>query len=158
MTHLLHGSNNVVFRDDSTVVRVELLKKRLHHVVVQELLHVQGCYQELRVVDFLVSEIVHFIYYFVYFSVGNINVALLHGSFEFLYVDESCSVKIKLLEFFSEFVYFSGVSHLNEHVHGSLLQFALALERNQIFQDLFVDFEVFIGYIIHLEPLVTETL
>jgi len=132
---LVHGSYDVLLRDAARSVSVKLTENGLELVVVEERLHVERCNQELRVVYFLVPEVVNLVDDLLDLVIGDVDVALLNCQLQFVGVDQACAVLVDLLEVLSQGFDAVLVCHLHQHVHRRLLQLRHSAERLKALQN-----------------------
>lgn len=70
VTYFIHSRYYVFLCYITRIVSVKLVEDSLQLILAQELLNVQGCHQEFRVIDFIVTKVVNFRYYLVYLLVS----------------------------------------------------------------------------------------
>jgi hypothetical protein len=61
MTDLVHGSNNVFSGNDARSIRVKLVEQGTQLIIIQEIIQVNGGYNEFRVVDLVVAKVVYLV-------------------------------------------------------------------------------------------------
>ena len=128
MAYFAHRINDVILSYSPRSICVKLVEDCLKHTVVQKLLHVQSCNQELSVVYFAVTLVIYFIYNMVNLVIWNVDVTVLNRFFKLAGIYQPSAVLIDLGKLFSELFNLVLVGHFDEHVHSSLLQLTDSLK------------------------------
>ena len=78
VTNLVHGCYNILSRDATRAVGVELAENGVQLLLVHEWFNIQGGDQKLCVINALISKVVHLVDDFVHFLVIDVEVRLLN--------------------------------------------------------------------------------
>ena len=123
LPHFVHSNDNVVCSDSATAVSVKLVEYCLQIWIVQELFHIHSRNQKFSVIDFVISMVIDLVNNFLNFCVWNFNMTFFDSLFEFLWGNHMSAILINLFKISPQFFNLAFICHLDQHVHGSLLEF-----------------------------------
>lgn len=161
VAHFRQCRHNILARNVSRIVSIELVEDGIQLVLVEEGFHVEGSCEELRVIDFVITKVIDFFDNLLDLVIRHVQVHGLNSLLELLSRDLTRIVLIDLRKLLLQVPNLLTVDHLDQHVHGGLLQDTDALVLAEALDNVPVHL---CGYVVvalalllnHFEPIVLQ--